>query len=366
MTGQAGTVLFKYFYARYRPTEINIAGFQQELQTLVDECFPYQDISLCSGKAGINWLFSFLATEEVLEEQLLTHLCDDDSTLGIGALTLLERGNYDLLYGAIGIASYLMRKPGYESGVFFHNFFSLLCDRLRKIPAGTAIPSYDLHKGEIEPTVVNLGWAHGLPSIIKFCVESYQNDICSREAKSVGTVLSDFIANHVNSDTSYSFFPNMVKDTDQTTSGSRMAWCYGDLGIAYALYHSGTTFSRPEWTGLALQIFRQSATRRTFNQTRVVDAAICHGAAGIAHIFNRIWRLTRDPLFKETRDHWIKETLDFCIHEDTLSGFKKFNSSDQSLLPEIGFLEGDAGIGLVLLSYLTDDLEWDQCILLNG
>ena len=94
-----------------------------------------------------------------------------------------------------------------------------------------------------------------------------------------------------------------------------------------------------------------STHRRTVEETQVFDAGICHGSAGVAHIYNRMWHYTKDPVFKEATDFWIQKTLDFAVHEDGVAGYKKYNPTTKAYENDYGLLEGRSG---------TQDLMYGQ------
>ena len=108
-----------------------------------------------------------------------------------------------------------------------------------------------------------------------------------------------------------SFFPYITIESSESLSKSRLAWCYGDLGIATTLYQAGITFDRQDWVTKSLEIFRFAAVwRRDLEGNMVNDACLCHGSSGIGHIFYRMWYNTKISEFKEAADYWFEKTLE--------------------------------------------------------
>ena len=104
-----------------------------------------------------------------------------------------------------------------------------------------------------------------------------------------------------------------------------------------------------------IEIFRFNTKRRLEKDTNVEDMYICHGAFGISHIYDNMYRETGIADFKECSEYWFKEGLDRfdCLSEEL---------DNQKL----SVLEGLSGVGLVLISYMTEEkLLWDECLLLN-
>jgi len=74
----------------------------------------------------------------------------------------------------------------------------------------------------------------------------------------------------------------------------------------------------------------------------VVGAGFCHGAIGLAHIFNRLYQANGEPVFREAARRWFGHVLDESQ------------------------LEGAAGIGLALLAAMTPlEPRWDRLFLLS-
>jgi lantibiotic modifying enzyme len=99
----------------------------------------------------------------------------------------------------------------------------------------------------------------------------------------------------------------------------------------------------------------------------VRDAGICHGTAGIAHIFNRLYRTTKQYRFQEAANYWCLETLKMSKFEDGFAGYKTWHTEEYGgWQPCNNLLEGIAGIGLSLLSFvMPEDPAWDECLLLS-
>jgi hypothetical protein len=118
-----------------------------------------------------------------------------------------------------------------------------------------------------------------------------------------------------------------------------------------------------------LEIFIFAATqRRNLQDNHVSDACLCHGTAGIGHIFYRMWWNTKLPEFKDAADYWFEQTLKMARFEDGLAGFKALEIQDgkSTWINKYGLLEGILGIGLAMLTYYYEmDPVWDECLLLS-
>ena len=148
-----------------------------------------------------------------------------------------------------------------------------------------------------------------------------------------------------------------------------MGWCYGDLGIAAALYQAGNALQENMWIEKAIEVLLYAAIhRKNLVDNYVQDAGLCHGAAAIGHIFYRMWWNTKLPEFKDAATYWFQETLKMATFEDGFAGFKTLEmpNGKQEWLNKYGLLDGIAGIGLALLTYYYEmEPEWDECLLLS-
>ncbi len=150
------------------------------------------------------------------------------------------------------------------------------------------------------------------------------------------------------------------------SGGSRLAWCYGDPGMAAALLVAGRGAGEPAWERIALEV-GVGAAERAEPAARVQDAGLCHGAAGVAHIFHRMYCTTGDERLAEAARSWYEWVLRFRSPGLGFGGFRSWSTGPDETLSwqdDPGFLEGAAGTGLGLLAAIsTVDPGWDRVFL---
>ncbi len=149
---------------------------------------------------------------------------------------------------------------------------------------------------------------------------------------------------------------------------SRLAWCYGDPGIAAALLVAARTCNQPQWERFAVELALATTARQ--EDATVRDAGLCHGAAGLGHLYNRLYQATGEEKLGEASRRWFQRTLDFRSPGEGLAGYRAFwiaeDGVTQSWRTDPGFLEGVAGIGLALLGALSDfEPAWDRIMALS-
>lgn len=94
-----------------------------------------------------------------------------------------------------------------------------------------------------------------------------------------------------------------------------------------------------------------------------IPAGLCHGAAGLVHLLDRLWQATGEPLFAEAASAWGEHTIRFRGVEG-IGGYQAwegdyFESSADDLA-------GTTGIGLALAATISTRLpDWDRPLLVS-
>jgi lantibiotic modifying enzyme len=359
--GLTGKLLFIYNYLNITEHNDAYLTISNELSEMPFIEHSEKTFSYASGKSGAIWFYLSLVKNNIIDADDLMILKKDINFLVDISLVEFARNNYDFLHGSIGIAYAELYRSEPDSQL---SEVVMALNEL-KIRDGGMFKNFDFETYTAIQNEVNLGLAHGIPSILKFCIACFKKNISKTISEKIANEIITYLLAHANTEKKGSYYGYIIKDDIIDNTRSRLAWCYGDLGIGYILYQAGITFNDQKVIDFALEVLYHSTHRRTVEETQVFDAGICHGSAGVAHIYNRMWHYTKDPVFKEATDFWIQKTLDFAVHEDGVAGYKKYNPTTKAYENDYGLLEGAAGIGLVLLSYITGDFSWDYCLMLN-
>ena len=143
---------------------------------------------------------------------------------------------------------------------------------------------------------------------------------------------------------------------------SRAAWCYGDPGVAATLWSAAARL------GLDVSLARETArdaAARPAETCGVVDAGLCHGAAGLAHLMNRYYQASRDTAFADAARTWLMRAIEL-VRPDGFGGIAAWHG-DRSATPwqpNASFLEGAIGVALTWLA-AVQAIEpcWDRLLL---
>lgn len=362
--GDFGVLLFILYYAKYSKDQRFISTAEVYAEDLISQLTKINSPTFCTGLSGILYLFEFLREKEFIDIDV--NECQDKlhNYLTYQMQKYIQNKQYDFMHGAIGIGLYFLKKQTNEQQVQdIINFLYVTAEKddVKNTLKWKSIINYDTNY-----IGYNIALSHGISSIAIFISRILKSNIKNEHATkllqgSINYILSQRIDPHKYG----SFFPSHSLDnlTDISQQGSRLAWCYGDLGIAIALWRAGKNSETTQWQNIASKIAEDSTNRLYKPKNRVIDAGICHGSAGIAMLFNRMFLETRESKFKEATIYWLKQTLYFARFEDGLAGFKTFQ---KDWVIDYSLLTGISGIGLVLTSYLMNDSQdWDELFLLT-
>jgi lantibiotic modifying enzyme len=284
-------------------------------------------------------------------------------------------GHYDLIEGLVGFGVYFLERLPRESA---RRGLTLVAKRLNELAdrrAGGAVwltpperlPAW---QRELAPKgYYNAGLAHGGAGIIALLAGLVGAGAAKEsELELLGAAVRWLLGQQRVRKAEGSLFPSWVP-VGRPPHSSRMSWCHGDLGIATALYEAGSGADRQDWVERALATAEQAALRRG-PEAGVVDAGLCHGAAGNGHLFNRLYQATRRPIFLDSARFWFERTLAMRKPGMGVAGFRSYlphgPTDKNAWQDDPGFLTGAAGIGLALLAASSPvEPAWDAVLLVS-
>lgn len=299
---------------------------------------------------------------QVIDEALVEHLQN-----------LPSCADYDLISGLTGLGVYALARLPADSGL---EVLQLVLQRLAELAERnsdgltwfTAPALLPVWQRELCPRgYYNFGLAHGLPGVIALLARACEVEAVHAQAKHMLEEAVRWLRAHLLMVDDTPYFPAWLA-TETPPERTRLAWCYGDLGGAIALLFAARRVAQTDWEELALRILRRAAQCRG-KAAGVKDAGLCHGAAGNAHLFNRLYQATSEACFQDAARDWYVRLFDYYRPELGLGGFPAFQQrADGTVgwMPSTGFLSGAAGVGLSLLAATsTVQPAWDECMLVS-
>lgn len=368
LSGQMGIILFLAYYCNFTRDPKVHHILERKLDVLLD--LISDGITLPTygnGISGILYAITFL-NENKLANIDLSDVHDVYSEyLYHQMIELLSKGNYDFLHGSLGILLYFIKNVKNDRDMNIVLDAIQVLDRIA-IKDNNKIKwmSKDFSDNEI----VNLSLSHGLSSIAIILSRIVKSNIeltnCSDLLRGTINYILEQGIDHKKYGSYFSSYA--IESINNNVLKSRLAWCYGDLGIALALWRAGKALNEVHWTTKAIEILRFSCTRKMPQSTGVNDACICHGTAGVAQIYKRLYLETQIPEFDNTYKYWINETIQMASYENNKATYKFWKGNKIGWSKDLSLINGIAGIGLVLMSYLNEDLKftaWDELILVS-
>lgn len=342
------------------------AGAEELLDAAVDDVVARAtpDAGLYGATVGLGWALSAIGRRLGEDDA-------DESDVDELVLRLVTSGpwpgHFDLVLGLVGMGAYcLERLPRPTARAALDGVVAQLAATARHEKDGLAwltTPAFYGPRADRYPDGhYDVGFAHGNAGVVAFLAAATETGATGAEALLRDGVSWLAACREPGADGQ---FPATIAP-DGERMPARLAWCYGDPGVALALLAAGRALADPALTGLAREVAAACAGR--VETSGVVDAGLCHGSAGAAHLFNRIGQATSDERVLDLARFWFTSLLDGRGPEGAVAGFPgpRYPGTDRQI-PAYGFLEGVTGTGLALLSAATPlDPWWDFPMLLGA
>lgn len=312
-------------------------------------------LSLYSGFTGIAWAADLV--DRLLPGEVAERNDDVDLALARAIRRYPREGPYDLIDGLAGLGAYaLARWPRPAAIECLAGIVAELDGRARRDADGvfwwTSPAMLVGPRRRLYPAGgVDMGVAHGMAGVLPLLARACSLGVAEATARPLLDSAVRWLMAHLVESPAGATSPSFV-GLGTEPSPARSAWCYGDPGFALALLLAARDMGEPNWqqTGTELAL---RAARRPPEDAGVSDAGVCHGSAGLAHLFARMYQLTGEPELAAAAVAWAGRTLAMCAAPDPAwSG--------------PGLLEGAAGIALVLLAGCAPaEPAWDQMLLVS-
>lgn len=370
--GSAGLALFYAYLAAVTGDEAWAECahrlLEEAIDALADRPLP---AALHGGFAGIGWTVEHL-TGMLLEAEA----GDGDDEIAEALAELLERparrGGFDLITGLTGLGVYALEALPRPAA---RRCLERVVERLAEI-GEAAVGGFSWftppellpeHQRESAPRGnFNLGVAHGVPAVVSLLGACLAAGVLRRERRPLLDGAVGWLLAQKQEGVGWCF-PSWVAE-GVAPSPARLAWCYGDPGVAAALLTAARHARREAWEAEALEIARRAAARPA-EHSGVLDAGLCHGAAGLGHLFNRIHQASGDEVLAEAARGWFRRALELRRPGEGVAGFLAWAGEDPAV-PKWeatrGFLNGAAGVALALLAAVTPlEPSWDRSLAIS-
>lgn len=336
------SVLYLVFREKaYKKTAVRLLEEVVERFNTTESRLPHHRYS--GGAAGLGFVFHELNTSLHLGMDVSAELKHLDKYLFSTALALIENDEIDCLHGAAGVIYYFTQRKKRSS--YLDTLVEKICNKEIKCEKGVWFRNV-IGSFERNEDIANFSLSHGLSGILTILLSSIpfvSKKILQLVTTTVEKGISFILSYEIKPEPSigrFSCFPPSVHVLrNEFVPNVRLAWCYGDLGICLLLYRAGSILGKAKLIASAKAIAKTTAKRKDLRETDVVDPFFCHGSAGLASFYNRLFLEKEEQQYLISSDFWIKKTLDLLNKND----FPADNIH--------GLLEGLAGINLTLISH---------------
>lgn len=318
-------------------------------------------LSLFSGVSGLLWLLHRVGASDEADA-LVAHL--DAAVLEcLSAPHWTDR--YDLVSGLVGAGVATAARDGARA--------ARISDRVLSLLEGMAI--FDEHgatwrtspknlstarRDQFPSGVIDVGVAHGVPGVIGLLAMFIEADVqrarCCRLLHAAASWLLGVIPpGRPRFGATWPEFPGEFR---------RIAWCYGDPGVAGVLLNASRALRSQELEREAIGLLRNAITPVT--ERHIPDASFCHGTAGLAHLYNVAFQRTGDQEMRAQALRWIQDTVHRRRPGVGIAGYQ-FLRAEQAgrWVSDTTLVSGVVGIGLVLLAAVEDrEPTWHELFLL--
>jgi lantibiotic modifying enzyme len=282
--------------------------------------------------------------------------------------------HFDLISGLVGFAVYMLaRLPRKTAGRCLEQLVDRFTERAEPVPGGLAwrTPPKQLSPADaarmMPGELFDLGVAHGVAGVVAVLAQLQAHRIRPAQTRKLLRQATNWLIDQQLEGPGLRF-PTHAADRPPTPT--RSAWCYGDAGVCVALFSAARALGDRAIAEQALTIARRSAALSP-EQAGIQDACVCHGTAGLAHIYNRLYQATGDDELRDAAVAWFRRTLDSRTSKRGAGGFLFYGAPPRSRRrpgrwPDRSLLTGSMGVGLALVSACADAApRWDRVLLLD-
>lgn len=324
------------------------------------------------GVAGYSWMLEYFSQERIIDLNTENLLEEVDDFLYMWMIKFLNKGNFDFLHGAGGIVLYFIRRMSAETApkdkiVCYLNQAVEYIETLGKHK--TDIVFWETLFNEYSLPAANISLSHGTSSVVVILCKLINENICKERCNILLKKAVAYLHSNRRDGLKHgSFFPTYSLDVPEPAA-SRLAWCYGDLGIMNSLQMAGLLLNDNFTLHAMEEVSSHLKTRRNLVENKVEDACICHGTTGVALYAYLVYQRDSNEANKDFLSFWLNATLKMGRNEDGVAGYmyqdNRIIGGKRELT--VNFLQGLSGVGtLFALHSQPDDknLRWLESLLL--
>lgn len=337
--------------------------------------------ALYEGFTGVAWLVEVLSDDAESVDPPSTDTGpepeDEDLNEGVDLALLgsldgpVQPAEHELLRGLAGFGLYALERGARPTArLLLDRVIDRLAESSRPHAAGRIWPS-DVTGARADH--YHLGMAHGQAGVVGFLasvleVPDLDPGLIGRSRRLLDLAVGPLLAHRLAPD-GPSLFPSVIVEGHEPIP-SPPGWCHGDAGMAVALLRAARAAGRADWEAVGRQAARRAAEVSPDDPraVEVRDTCLCHGAAGLGHLFHRLYQLTQESALADAARAWYRLALDRGRSGDLETWAPR--SDDRGGNPfrhDQSLLLGTTGTALCLLAATgRREPTWDRLLLLSS
>jgi len=314
MTGKAGYVL--YLLHKY---EVTFDGYflkqaRKALESLIVDIQGNSSeigLSYAEGLTGIATTFDILIANDAFEfEYDILKMWDEK----IYNWTLEQsiRGNMDFFYGSSGGIFHLLNRAKKNQNLIPKIQQILDAWSSAAVHQGDSV-TFLAKKSGFKNDVILTGLAHGMCSVLLLYCKAYLAGLDQNRCLMMIEQIVNFyrgLLRKQESEDSPAYFPQSV--THIATGGNpsykpKLAWCNGDLSIAYALMVAGRIIGGDTYQ-LGVDVANNACQREAYSSTKIDSIHMCHGTSGVYATLKAVARMENSERLHLAAARWSNIT----------------------------------------------------------
>jgi hypothetical protein len=329
--------------------------------------------SLYGGLSGIGWAASHLSAR-LHWPDLEATLADIDEAVCEHLSQPVWQEDYQLSGGLVGLGVYaLERLPDPVAGDCLERVVGHLAATAEHKPDGatwwTGPERMSLHALKKMPDgAYGVGLGEGVAGVVALLARACAAGVAVEQARPLLNEAARWVLAQEAPDGPPEGFPYAIRPNRPQRNWTRSSWAHGDPGVAVALLAAARCVGEPAWEERALAAALR-ATTRPVDRTRIFDAGLVIGAAGLAHLLNRLYQATGEPCLAERSRFWFAHALEMRRPGQGIAGYAAWLPDEKDVerwWDDPGILIGAAGIALALLSAATPlEPSWDHMMMVD-
>lgn len=360
--GLSGQLLFLYKCHELNPSFVSEESIAYGIEK-IQSSLQHQSVEMSTGIVGQAWLLEYLNQSQGNNYQ--SDLLEDVDAFLVERLKKRDfqwANELEYVSGISGFAPYISRRSRHTNQQILQESILDIFEKCAEILPGKKLTwsqpensTYRFGKGGKE---YNLGLAHGVPSIISAVLSTTNSSSLSSRAEQLIIGACNWLLECRLNNNNHSCYP-IVKGN---SNPSRLGWCYGDLSLALLFARVGVLYKKTDFIDEAIKLGLHASTRNS-ESARIFDAGICHGYFGLSTMFQALDKLIPNENFKQAQIKWMEYGLERYKKEGVPS-FYAYDADNDKHFEEFGLLMGYSGVGLSIISFLTDDIDWFDSLLM--